>query len=97
MSNTDQTITVTLRIPESVYQQAAITAAKEQQAVEELLSARLIEGLTAHATVRSILELVAGQYRDRLQRENQFNQSPEQVLQKLRDIREQSANELYSR
>lgn len=95
MSNVDQTVAVTLQIPKGIYQQASQTAAHEQRKLEDLLGLLIVEGLYVHATVKQSLELVSAQYRDRLAQEGKLDQSPEEVLQDLRTLREQVANELY--
>ena len=96
MSSADSTITITLQIPKAVYQQVAETATHEQQGVEELLNRLILEGLNSYTTVRPILEFVSRQYRERLQQENRLNQSCDTILQDLRNIREQVADEFYS-
>jgi hypothetical protein len=96
MSSVDSTVTITLQIPEAVYQHATETAAHEQQGVEELLNRLILEGLNSYTTVRSILEVVSRHYRERLQQENRLNQSDDEILQDLRNIRAQVADELYS-
>ncbi len=94
-NNSNQTRQVTLLIPEAVYQQAAQTASDEQRGVEELLGLLIVEGLTAHSTTRQIFEWVSGQYCDRLSQSGKHNQSSEEVMQELQNLREHIAHELY--
>lgn len=97
MSNTDQTVQVTLLLPKDIYERAAQAASKEQRQIEDILSTLIAEGLDAHATVRALFERVSEQYRARLAREGKLHQSSEDVLQELRTLREQIARELYPR
>lgn len=95
MSSTDQTVQVTLRLPKDVYDRASQAALIDQQQVEELLNALIAEGLEAHATAQELLEHVSEDYRARLAREGRLDQSSDDVLQELRDLREQTARERY--
>ena len=95
MSSIGQTVQVTLRLPKDVYERVTQAALMEQRQVEDLLSALIAEGLEAHGTIRELLEHVSADYRARLAREGKLQQSPDDVLQELRDLREQIARELY--
>ena len=95
MSTTDETVHVTLTLPREIYERVAQEAADEQRQLDELLSALVAAGLEARAPVRELLEHVSTRYRARLAREHKLQQSPDEVLQELREIREQIAGELY--
>jgi len=95
MSSSGQTVQVTLRLPKDVYEQITQAAIMEQRQVEDLLGALIAEGLEAHTTIRELLEHVSADYRARLTREGTLHQSSDDVLQGLRDLREQIARELY--
>jgi selenocysteine-specific translation elongation factor len=95
MNISDQSVSVTLMLPRSLYQKATQTAEKEQRSLEDLLKLLVAEGLTARTTVRQVLESISIQYCQRLARDGQAQQSPEQVLQNLKQVREQIADELY--
>ena len=97
MSSTSQTVQVTLRLPKDMYERVTQAALIEQQQVEDLLRTLIAEGLEAHTTVRELLEHVSEDYRTRLAREGKLHQSSDDVLQELRDLREQIARELYPR
>lgn len=90
-----QTFTVTLQLPKDVYERVSQTASHEQRAFEDMLSTLVGEGLSVHASVRELFEGVSAQYRARLIREGKSGQSSDEVLQELRGLREQIANELY--
>ena len=95
MSGIGQTVQVTLRLPKDMYERVAQAARMEQRQIEDLLGTLIAEGLEAHATIRELLEHVSEDYRTRLAREGKLQQSSDDVLQGLRDLREQIARELY--
>jgi hypothetical protein len=95
MSTAEQTVQVTLALPKDVYERVAQAAVDEQRQFNDVLSALVMEGLDAHSSVREVLEHVSAQYRTRMASEGRLDQSPDQVLQELRDLREQIARELY--
>ena len=86
---------VTLRLPKDMYERVTQAALMEQRQIEDLLSTLIAEGLEAHATIRELLEHVSEDYRARLAHEGKLQQSSADVLQGLRDLREQIARELY--
>lgn len=95
MNKTDQAVQVTLLLPKDIYERVAQAAVNEQQQLEDLLSTLVIVGLDAQATTRELLEHVSEQYRSRLAHEGKLHQSPDEVLQDLRNLREQLTRELY--
>ena len=97
MSTKDTPVQVTLTLSGDVYKRVADEAAQEQRQLEDLLSKLVLDGLTAHEMVRGILEHVAEQYRNRLAQEGKLHQSPDEVMENLRNMREQVAGEFYSR
>ena len=97
MSSMGQTVQVTLRLPKDMYERVTQAALIEQRQVEDLLRTLIAEGLEAHMTIRELLEHVSEDYRARLAREGKLEQSSDDVLQELRDLREQMARDLYPR
>ena len=95
MSSMGQTVQVTLRLPKDMYERVTQAALIEQRHVEDLLRTLIAEGLEAHMTIRELLEHVSEDYRARLAREGKLEQSSDDVLQELRDLREQIARDLY--
>jgi hypothetical protein len=95
MSSIGQTVQVTLWLPKDTYERATQAALMEQRQVEDLLRTLIAEGLEAHATIRELFEHVSEDYRARLARDGKQHQSSDDVLQGLRDLREQIAGELY--
>ena len=90
-----QTVQVTLRLPKDMYERVTQAARMEQRQIEDLLGSLIAEGLEAHTTIRELLEHVSEDYRARLTREGKLDQSSDDVLQELRDLREQIAHDLY--
>jgi hypothetical protein len=97
MSSIGQTVQVTLQLSKDMYERITQAALIEQQQVEDLLRTLIAEELEAHMTLRELLEHVSEDYRARLAREGKLHQSSDNVLQELRDLREQIAGELYPR
>jgi hypothetical protein len=95
MSTAEPVISVTVTLPKAVYERVAQAAAHERRQIEELLSALVAEGLEARTTVRELFEHASDLYRARLAREGKLDQTPEEVLEELRDVREQITSELY--
>ena len=95
MSSMSHTVQETLRLPKDMYERVTQAALKEQQQVEDLLRTLIAEGLEAHTTIRDLLEHVSEDYRARLACEGKLSQSSDDVLQELRDLREQITRELY--
>ena len=95
MSSMGQTVQVTLRLPKDMYERVTQAALIEQRQVEDLLRTLIAEGLEAHMTIRELLEQVSEDYRARLAREGKLEQSSDDVLQELRNLREQIARDLY--
>ena len=95
MSSMGQTVQVTLQLPKDMYERVMQAALREQQQVEDLFRTLIAEGLEVHMTVRELLEQVSEDYRARLTREGKLEQSSDDVLQELRELREQIARDLY--
>ncbi len=95
MSSIGQTVQVTLRLSQDMYERITQAARIEQRQVEDLLHTLIAEGLEAHTTIRELLEHVSEDYRARLAREGKLQQSSDDVLRDLRDLREQIARALY--
>ena len=95
MGSIGQTVHVTLRLPQDMYERVTQATLMEQRQVEDLLRTLVAEGLEAHTTIRELLEHVSEDYRARLAREGKLDQSSDDVLQELRELREQITRELY--
>src|SRR5262249_40139747 len=95
MSTATETVQVTLTLPKDIYERAAEKAQAEQLQVAELRGTWIAEGLAGRGSRREAFERASALYRARLAREGKLNQSPEEVLQELRELREKVARELY--
>jgi hypothetical protein len=95
MSSIGQTVQVTLWLSQDMYERITQAALMEQRQVEDLLHTLIAEGLEAHTTIRELLEHLSEDYRARLAREGKLQQSSDDVLRDLRDLREQIARALY--
>jgi hypothetical protein len=95
MSAAEHTVSVTVTLSRDVYERVAGAAAEEHRQIEEVLTALVTEGLDAHSTVREVLERASALYRARLASEGKLEQTSEEVLEELREVREQIAGELY--
>ena len=95
MSVTDKGRSVTLVLPEPIYKKAIHAAGKQGKPVEEFLQRVLTDDLRDRAHLRARWEQLSRQYRARLQREGTLDQTADEVLADLRELREQVVDELY--
>ncbi len=95
MNTPAPTMQVTLRLPEEVYRRIEHAARHEHRQLDEFLSTLVADGLEAHATTRELFEKASVQYRARLDTDSKRSQSSDEVLQELRNLREEVAGELY--
>lgn len=93
--NTTKRISITLDLPEELYERASLKAAREQRHVSEVLNATLEEGLIAPETARELWEELSVKYRARLDREGKLHQTDEEVWTEMARIRQEVADELY--
>lgn len=91
----EETMTVTMRVSRSTFERAAQIAAREQRQLEELWGVVVDEGLTNHESAKEILERVSQSYCARLEREGKLNQTSQEIMQELRELRERLADEDY--
>ena len=95
MSTITETVQITLTVAKDVYERAALAAQAKQLPVAELLTSLIEEGLDGRVGAREAFERASAEYRARLSREGKLGQSPDEVLEELRSVREQVARELY--
>lgn len=93
--NTTKRVSVTLDLPEELYERASLKAACEQREVNEVLSSTLEAGLIAPETARELLEHASQSYRAQLAAQGKLDQTDEEIFAELREVREQIADELY--
>mgnify|MGYP000474179619 CR=1 FL=1 len=94
MTQTDESVPVTLQLPKLLYQQASETADGEHCQVEDFLSQLVVQALQNYDAYK-LWESVSEQYRERLAKEDRLNQPPDEVLSELSKVREEIAHELY--
>jgi hypothetical protein len=95
MNANSETADVTLKLPRSVYETAMELARATAQPITDLLSSVVTDGLAIPDSPREGFERVSASYRARPAREGKLDQSPEEVLQELRELREQVVRDLY--
>lgn len=93
-AQSDRTVQVTLRLPREIYQQASQTADGERCSVEDFLS-QLVVGSLQMSESRRLWQSISDRYRRRLANEGKLDQSPDEILRELSELREEVANERY--
>ena len=86
---------VTIDLPIPILERAGELAKRNHATLEMELATLVESGLESELSVREKLDRLSEVYRDRLAREGKLNQSGEDVMDELRRIREQVADELY--
>ena len=96
MDTLDATVTVTLELPQTLYERVAEEAQREQRTPENVLENLVADRfIDAQARARAAWERASALYRARLEREGKLDQTPEEIFAELAAIREEIANELY--
>ena len=95
MSASTRTVQITLTVSRDVYERAALEAQAEELPIEELLTSLIAKEFNGRDGAREAFERASEAYRARLAREGKLDQSPDEVLEELRKVREQVARELY--
>jgi hypothetical protein len=93
--NTEERIPVTLSLPKPVLDRVSALARHKHSTVELELQQLVENGILSSLSVRERLEALSDSYRERLSQEGRLNQSAEEVMEELRRIREQVADELH--
>jgi hypothetical protein len=95
MAQVDDCVQVTLELPRSVITRASQLAQEHAVSVEQELQALVQSAVEGGSTRAEKFDLLSAMYRARLAQEGKLDQSPEQIMEDLRTVREQIANELY--
>ena len=90
-----ETVQVVVELPADLYRMVGEAAATEHRPTGEVISNLVAEGFESRQTTRELLEKVSESYRQLLSASGKLNQTPEEVLSELRELREQVAVELY--
>ncbi len=88
--------TITLTVPDEVYEQALSAAKSKRRSIEAHMSAVLEEAITSDQSARALLQKVSRSYKRRLARQGKLDQSDSEVLQELEAQRERIARAIYS-
>ena len=91
MDPTTQTLTVTLTLSPEVYQRLLKAADDDRQSVSDFLSQLVTMRMTSQEQARQMWEALSQQYRERSRREGTLQRSSAEVLQDLRQTREEIA------
>jgi len=95
MEDTSSNVQLTVLVPGSVYERLEKLAANERQDIAHVAGRLLEERLDSRNTFNQRMTALSDKYRQRLAREGKLEQAPDEVLEELRVLREQIANELY--
>ena len=88
-------VSITLELPQELYDRASLKAAREERQISEVLNSTLEEGLITPETSRRLWEELSYKYRARLESEGKLHQTSEEIFEELARIRQQVADELY--
>ncbi len=86
---------VRVLLPRETARRVEEVAEQENRSLDEQTALLLDEALDARSSPREIFQRLSSDYRSRLAREGKLDQTPDQILEELRRIREEVANELY--
>ncbi len=92
---TETTVPITLHLPRSLYERLEQTAQAQHQTPEEVLNDMVCQGLDRQTIAREALREARRLYRERLEREGKLNQTPDEILAELAEVRERIAHEPY--
>lgn len=89
--------TVVLEVPisQKTYEDLSEIASGGSRSPEEVARDLIETELSRQARIAERFDRLSDSYRARLAREGKLNRTPEEVLEELRQIREQVANEKY--
>ena len=91
----DENVSVTVPLPRGVLDQVAELAERSHSTVEAQLGTLVEEGLKQRLTIRERLDMLSESYRARLAREGKLDMTAEEVMEELRQVREQVARDYY--
>lgn len=86
-------VSVQLQLPESLYAEIQAVAETEGCSLEQFLVRLLQEAMVTYGTVDFLYEVMTLPHQQRLAEVEQGNRSPQEILQDLRNLREEIAQE----
>lgn len=95
MGTRSESVTVQIELPREEYERLEGAARAADQSVSAMARSLTLDGLMRQMTPRELLERASALYWALMAREGKTDQTPEQVLQELRELRERIANEFY--
>lgn len=94
-STNDETITVTVNLPKATFDRAEKLAIQRHKKLPQVLTDLVIEGVERRAILMKLWDEAKISYATRRAQEGKAQQSDEDVLTDLRDLRERIAGEKY--
>jgi len=91
----EEQVSITLTLPRSVVDRVGELAKQKHASLDDQFGLLVANGLQAELSVGERLKRLSDVYRARLDREGRLNQTAEEVMDELRRIREQVADELH--
>src|SRR5438045_3528893 len=95
MASQSDSVTIELELPRAEYERVEAQARKEKRSVSQVIPLLLESELRRREKARRMLEEASESYREHLASEGKLDQSPEEVLAELRQLRDEVAHELF--
>ena len=93
MPATEERVSITLSVPREVLDQVDYLAQQSKASVEKEFESLIESGLKSRLSIQESFDRLSEMYRARLAREGKLNQTSEEIMAELREIREKVANE----
>lgn len=91
----EERVAVTVSVPKDILDRIEELATERKTTRDREVESLLRIGLKTRSRIRESFDRLSESYRARLAREGKLNQTFEEVMEELRKVREQVANELY--
>jgi hypothetical protein len=95
MPATEERVSITLTLPREVLDQVDCLAKQSKESVEKEFESLIESGLKSRLSAQERFDRLSDMYRARLAREGKLNQTSEEIMAELQEIREKVANEFY--
>jgi histidinol dehydrogenase len=95
MPATEERVSVTLELPRRTMDRISELAGLHNESLTDRLEAIVEKGLDAELSYTERFDRLSEMYRARLKAEGKLDQTDEEVLAELREVRERIANEPY--
>ena|SRR5258706_7809966 len=94
MPTLEEQVPITLSVPRSIAERVSESARLANRSVEQEAEALLERGLSTRESVRASAELAYQNYREHLEATGQKEPTADEMMEQMRRIREEIANEL---